>query len=148
MQGQQGVTLGISVRDATEDTAGGLEFQFTNGWVHGISFVWGMEPRPFEPARLAFEPARLGLVKVGEASENLQSRLCVLVLPQHQITEAAALHMHQLVPQYIADGYDWAVKCMVFAQPAGVAVASPVGEFWKQDGDKCNLTEMGNQLVY
>ena len=72
---------------------------------------------------------RRALVKPCKTVKLALGRRGVHALLQHGHVKTRALHLHQLVDQYVASGVQLACKAQAAAQQEGLAVSAAVGEF-------------------
>ena len=69
------------------------------------------------------------LIGHGKWLEHAQSGVHFLIGAQIECVKTHALHIEQLINQYVTDGAQFVFKIQTVAQQIGDAVAAPVGEF-------------------
>jgi hypothetical protein len=80
----------------------------------------------------------VSLVKSWVAIELALRVGSILVCAQHRGVKAAALHLHQLVNQYVTGGADFALEPESTAQQKRLAERAAVGEFGKAQVNAVN----------
>src|SRR5262245_32361822 len=96
------------------------------------------QPAPEERERLHHR----ALVRVGQLAERRERRRRILVVPQRERVEAAALEEEQLVAQHVADRAQLAFVPVAVAQQPPGREAAAVAEFREVHGDEREVLEV------